>query len=406
MNPPILRALVAAALLAAGSALVPTGAAAQLPPILGPTTTTTGPGSTTSGPAPSSTTTTAPPLFGTTSSTTPPPPTSVPPPATEPAEPPLPSGDGAPPLQEAITRGTIPPWALDQINSVARSRANNTRRLLERLKPLEAFGFTAQEAAIIGLGRFPIAGEASFGDDWWYPRFAPEFHLHEGTDVFAAFGAPVIAPFDGVVTMGEGRVGGLYTYLTVEDGTYYYFAHLDKLPTLAPETQIAEPEVVARYTFREFDQPVAYRVEAGTIIGTVGDTGNAKGGTPHLHFEVHPQGGEAVNPKPVLDQWLSEAEAALDDVIALYTSRGPKAVISTQRTRAGGTGQFSAPKRPLAAEILGVSSVGPSTGVQVVTEEVARAVARIDWDRYRRGLAGPMERLHASLSSAFARRGD
>lgn len=409
MTRPILRALATATVLALAVPFAVGGASAQLPPLLGTTTTTSQPGSSTSSsPPPSSTTSSTAGLPNPVTTTSQPEETTT---TTLPVEedgtlelPPLPGGDGSPPLDEAIGRFGVPPWALDQINSVRRTGANSTKRLLAALQPLLAFGFTPQEVARIGLGKFPVAGEATFGDDWWYPRFTPEFHLHEGTDVFAGFGNPVTAPFDGVVTMGEGRVGGLYTYLTVEDGTYYYFAHLDQLPQLAEEQRITDPAEVSRYAFREFDQPVAYRVGAGDVIGTVGDTGNARGGSPHLHFEVHPAGGEAVNPKPILDQWLAEAEAAVADVVALYTSRGPKAVISTQRTRASGPGQFAAPTHPLAAEILGVSSVGPGTGVQVVTEEVVRAVSRIDWDAHRAALGRPMRDLHDALSAAFPAR--
>lgn len=407
MNRPTLRALAATLFLTPLAAWTAGGATAQLPPLLPTTTTSTPqPGSSTTSSSSSTSSTLPNPVTTTTTVDEPDgeeePPVTVPAEGQEPQElPPLLGGDGAPPLDEAIGRFVIPPWALDQMNSIRRSGGNNTKRLLELLSPLLSFGFTPEEVARIGLGKFPVTGEATFGDDWWYPRFSPEFHLHEGTDIFAAFGTPVVAPFDGVVTMGEGRVGGLYTYLTVEDRTFYYFAHLEKLPALPEENRLTDPAEVTTYAFREFDQPVAYRVKAGDVIGTVGDTGNAKGGTPHLHFEVHPAGGDAVNPKPVLDQWLSEAEDGADDVVALYTSRGPKAVLSTQRTRAAGPGQFAAPTRPLSAEILGVSSVGPGTGVQVVTEEVVRAVARVDWTRHRAALARPMRDLHALLAPAL-----
>lgn len=405
---PTLRALTTAVLLVATAAFVAADAGAQIPPVL--TTTTTTPGSSSSSSSSSSSTSSS-----TTTSTglLPPGTTSTVPDETTtttlPAEegpfsefPIIPGGDGAPPLDEAIGRLTIPDWALEQINSVRRSGGNSTAKLIEALQPLLAYGFTPEEVARIGFGRFPVAGEARFADDWWYPRFTPEFHLHEGTDIFAGFATSVVAPLDGVVTMGEGRVGGLYTYLTVEDGTYYYFAHLDQLPVLAEEQRITDPLEVGRYAFREFDQPVAYRVKAGDVIGTVGDTGNAKGGAPHLHLEVHPGGGEATNPKPILDQWLAEAEAAAADVVSLYTRGGPKAVITTQRTRAGGGGQFAAPSRPLAAEILGVSSMGPGTGVQVVTEEVVRAVSRIDWAAYRAALGRPLEDFGDALSAALS----
>lgn len=406
MTTPSTRAIVAATILGVLGALVGADpSAGQLP--FFPTTTTSEPdpssttsSSTTSSTVPNPVTTTTEP--DSTTTTAPPEEEDdepLDPEVTIPAGPSEPSDDDI----HEVNGLPVPEWAIEKMNSVPRSGGNSTLRVLEKLDALLAFGFTPEEAALVGLGKFPVRGEATFGDDWYFPRWTPEFHLHEGTDIFAPFDTPVTAPFDGVMTMGEGLVGGRYTYLTLEDGTYYYFAHLGALPTPPEDDRIDDPETVAHYAFRQYDQPVAYRVQEGDVIGYIGDSGNAEGGSPHLHFEIHPaaEGGEPVNPKPFLDEWLAEAEASVDAVLDVYTTGGPRAVADTRRTRAAGEGQFAAPSRPLSAEILGVSSLGPGTGVQVVTEEVVRAVSKIDWDGNREALVRPLNEVGAALSSSL-----
>lgn len=138
------------------------------------------------------------------------------------------------------------------------------------------------------LAPFPVNGPASYTDDWGAARFSPSFHLHEGIDIFAERGTPVIASTDGTVTRtayGAGA-GGNVVYLEMDDGTYFYYAHLDGIsPVIHAGTEI----------------------EAGTVLGTVGNSGNAVGTPPHLHFEIHPGGGDAVPPAPYVDAWLADA---------------------------------------------------------------------------------------------------
>ena len=81
--------------------------------------------------------------------------------------------------------------------------------------------------------------------------------------------------------------GGIAVWMRGSDGTSYYFAHLLE---------------------RAEGLHVGQRVQIGTVLGYVGDTGNAQGGTPHLHFEIHPGGGAPVPPKPTVDAWLDEAD--------------------------------------------------------------------------------------------------
>ncbi len=183
------------------------------------------------------------------------------------------------------TAGQIPPGF--EMPRVARTPGRNTTALVRILEQVTEAGIPLEQALLEGMGRFPVAGLAWYSDDWWLPRFVPYFHLHEGLDIFADFGTPIRAPDTGVVTrMVDGPIGGIALWMRGRDGTQYYFAHLEGWAG---------------------GMEVGRNVEVGTVIGYVGDSGNARGGPPHLHFEIHRP--DAIPPKPMVDEWLAEAEA-------------------------------------------------------------------------------------------------
>jgi peptidoglycan LD-endopeptidase LytH len=123
----------------------------------------------------------------------------------------------------------------------------------------------------------PIAAPNSFIDSWGYPRSGGR--THEGTDMMAASGAPVVAITDGRITFeGYGYSAGNWLILSGDDGNEYWYMHNRK-------------NLVS-----------GGRVQAGQQIATVGDTGNAIGGPPHVHFEYHPRRGGPVNPYPLLSK--------------------------------------------------------------------------------------------------------
>ena len=134
-----------------------------------------------------------------------------------------------------------------------------------------------------GIEALPMRGPCWFSDDWGDPRGSGR--RHEGTDLFAAPMSYVYAVVDGTLTRRAWDQPGLRSgnawWLTAADGTgtYYFYAHL---ADFAPELSVGS------------------RVEAGQIIGFMGNTGNSA--VPHLHFEIHPNGGGAVNPYPLLRQ--------------------------------------------------------------------------------------------------------
>jgi murein DD-endopeptidase MepM/ murein hydrolase activator NlpD len=121
----------------------------------------------------------------------------------------------------------------------------------------------------------PVDGPTSFIDSWGFPRSGGR--SHEGSDVFAAMGTPLVAITDGRITYsGVGSLSGNWLILTGDDGHEYMYMH-------NRENVVTEG-----------------RVRAGQQIATVGDTGNAQGTPPHLHFEFHPDAGEPVNPYSLL----------------------------------------------------------------------------------------------------------
>lgn len=129
---------------------------------------------------------------------------------------------------------------------------------------------------------FPVQGPVEFIDSWGYPRMmgTPSAHWHQGTDIFAPRGTPLVASESGVLDrVGVASLGGNRLWVKGDSGTEYYYAHLT-----AYAAGIAD----------------GVRVNAGDVVGYVGDSGNAKGTPTHCHFEVHPGGGGAVNPYPLL----------------------------------------------------------------------------------------------------------
>ncbi len=122
---------------------------------------------------------------------------------------------------------------------------------------------------------FPVQGPHGFTDDFRAPRATGR---HNAIDIVAPAGTPLVAATAGVIdslSRADTGLGGIRLWLRDDGGTTYYYAHLSSIaPGLIPGSRVA----------------------AGQRVGAVGRTGNARGGVHHLHFEMHPGGGRAVNP--------------------------------------------------------------------------------------------------------------
>ncbi len=137
----------------------------------------------------------------------------------------------------------------------------------------------------------PVGDPKAQTDSFGAPRYAGGYHLHTGNDIMAPAGVPIYAPFAGVAREDPNPLGGLAVIVTGSAG-WVYNAHLSAYTSSSTGT-----------------------VQAGDVIGYVGNSGDAVGGPTHDHFEFHPSVlpsswpqspygysviGDAINPYPLL----------------------------------------------------------------------------------------------------------
>ncbi len=146
---------------------------------------------------------------------------------------------------------------------------------------------------------FPVSGKSNIGSYWGDARDAGG-RRHEGIDVFASKGTPVVAVTDGyVLEVTEDGIGGKSVTIQSDDYTWRsYYAHLDA-------QKVSKGQLVKK----------------GQLIGTVGNTGNAKTTPPHLHFGMYEYRG-AIDPLPYV-KTSPRIAAPVNAGTVVYKNNGP-----------------------------------------------------------------------------------
>ena len=151
-------------------------------------------------------------------------------------------------------------------------------------------GPSAASAAVPKLA-FPVVGPVTYTNDYGDPRGSG---WHQGNDLMGKRRQPVVAAEPGRVTIYRGSSrAGCMLYLYGASGTVYYYIHLNDDLTKYDDNRATDCRVGVAYAP---GLKSGMRVRAGHLIGFLGNSGDARGIQPHLHFEVHPNGGRPVNP--------------------------------------------------------------------------------------------------------------
>lgn len=162
------------------------------------------------------------------------------------------------------------------------ARLESAQQVVRSIEQMADRQVTINRASQQGVYACPMDPQVThFIDSWGFPRSGGRRHM--GTDIMGPMGAPVFAVTAGVIERHyNSQRGGLMLYFRGDDGSTYLYTHLQGFAARGA---------------------AGNRVAAGEHIAFNGNTGNARGGAPHIHFERHPGGGSAVNPYP----WLVAA---------------------------------------------------------------------------------------------------
>lgn len=282
------------------------------------------------------------------------------------------------PALAPVVEEQLSPWE-EKMRLTART-TTHLLELLDRTVPGEDRLTFAEKAR--GFGRFPVVGYVWYHDDWAAPRYFPYFHLHEGNDLFAEEGTPVIAVTDGVIwKLAKGGSGGNAVWLLGDDDVRYYYGHLQK---------------------HAKGLTVGQRVKQGDLIAYVGASGESAAGTyPHVHFEVNPGGLGTVNPKSILDGWLNAAETQASHTVAALRRYDRLAPLGAARWSAL-TQLFSEPAAlPPALWTAGLDGAGATLAHADLA--LAELLAAHDWESIT-AVAGATGALGSTLDrlSPFA----
>ncbi len=170
---------------------------------------------------------------------------------------------------------------------------------------------------------FPVVGPTHFENDWHAPRDGGA-RLHIGNDLIAKKLIPVVAVADGTVAWVHAQRGGECCYLgiTHESQGMPYESRYLHLNNDTPGTNDGKVVGIAKGIVK------GVHVQAGQLIGWVGNSGNAEKTTPHLHFELHDEFGNPINPYLILLRARHLDRVLVGDqpieIAAIRTKKGPR----------------------------------------------------------------------------------